>query len=1213
MVNPGNSKMFCSRDRDRFQCVSMITSSNSIGKLRFAQMTLGQRNKRNYKCQSSSAPREYVIQKNGSYEKVTKIEPAAVTREYAGLSHEQKMTKSNINACFQRVQKPSIQYLHDKCSLMNAEVTQPYENMSSTQRNANSNRNEISHTTSISPISSGCYGPVSEEDGIDNPSFLQENTAPISPRSNESYGSTSEEGSAEIPWFLQDYTASSGLRSDEYYGPTSEEDGVEIPWFLQDYTASSGLRSNEFYGPASEEGSVEIPLVPQNCTASNILRSNECYGPANEEDGVEIPLFLQDYTASSGLRSNEYYGPTSEEDGIEIPWFLQDYTASSGLRSNEFYGPASEEGSVEIPLVPQNCTASNILRSNECYGPAKEEDGVEIPWFLQDYTASSGLRSDEYYGPTSEEDGVEIPWFLQDYTASIGLRSNEYYGPTSEEDGIEIPWFLQDYTASSGLRSNEFYGPTSEEGSVEIPLVPQNCTASNILRSNECYGPANEEDGVEIPWFLQDYTASSGLRSNEFYGPTSEEDGVEIPWFLQDYTASSCLRSNECYGPASDEGSVEISWFTQNCTASNILRCYGPASEGDRVETPLFLQDYTISNPSPQRAPLSFPEHSTCFQSGLKSFLVDDCIHRSCIGELTGANAFQTSQNRSSIISERIPGESANYTNDDWVYCVNLELETGSSSDNYPSSWFDGDSRGHLDSVPGTPQHIQSQPSASGGFTSHSVTGITQHTQSQPTASGGSSHIGPRAPQHTQSQPSVLCSTTSDESYQTAIGECINDDWTCWSDVNDPSSWSDGHNYSVPGLSKNTHSSPFPCDSSSNSTESYQTAVEEYVSDNPTSWTDVEYRMESRSLYRESVPVTALVTQPPPEIYSRQLLSESWEYCNDDGVCRTDVRLRADCDPSIWFHPRNHECRYSSPKEPQVIQLQSEIRPSYSNPAFKTTTDKRTSELISHSADTPIQSLSRIFVPELVPGDVVFERDTEGERIYLGKGAFGRVYLATLKGEQNQVVVKEFTERLTVLEKILHETRILLLLEKTNAVPKCLGIMPTPYGPSRAAMVQECIGGGMTLQRLLNTNPPLVDQAGWLDICYQLARGLDAIHEQQVLVNDIKYDNILIDCESPCARAKFIDMGYASFRKPHIFMASEQTLERYFYLAPEIRQGEATSIKSDIYSLGYVYDHVVREAGLSRLTAVSKKCQRKRPKERPSTKTLINMISDILF
>ncbi|KAL5011345.1 hypothetical protein ScPMuIL_009896 [Solemya velum] len=1084
MVNPGNNKMFGSSERDRFQCASMITSSNSIGKLRFAQMTLGQWNKRNYNGQSSSVPREYVIQKSGSYKKVTKIEPATVTTKYVGSSYEQKMAKSNINACLGRVQEPSIQYLHDKCSLINAEVTQPYGNMSSTQRNANSNRNmgsvpkywnEIPHTTSISPISSGCYGPLSEEDGV------------------------------EIPLFPKNFTASNILRSHECYGPAIEEDGIEIPWFLQDYTASSGLRSNKYYGPAREEDGVEIPWFLQDYTASSGLRSNECYGPASEEDGVEIPWFLQDYKASNGLRSNEFYGPVREEDGVDTPSFFQDYTASISPRSNESYEPASEEGSVEIPWFPKNCTASNILRSNECYGPANEEDGVEIPWFLQDYTASSGLRSNNYYGPASGEDCVEIPWFLQDYTASSGLRSNEYYGTANEEDGIEKPCFIQDYTASNGLGSNEFYGP------------------------------ASEKDGIEIPWFLQDYTASGGLRSNE---------------------------------------------------------CCGPSSEGARVETPLFLQDYTISNPSTQRAPLSFPEHSTCFQPGLKPLLVDDCIHLSCIGELTGANAFQTSQNRSPIISEKILVESDSYTNDDWVHCVNLELETGGSSDNYPSSWFAGDSRGHLDSVPETPQHIQSQPLASGGFTSHSVTGI---------------------PQHTQSQQSALCSTSSDKSYQTAIGECINDDWTSWSNVNDPPSWSDDgsdrHHYSVPGLSKNTHSSPFPCGSSSNSTESYKTAVEEYVSDDPIP--DVEYKMQSTALYRESVPATPHVTQPPPEIYSRQLFSESWEFYNDNGVCWTDVRLRADCDPSIWFHPRNDECRYSSPREPQVIQLQPEIRPSNSNPPFKTTTDERLSELLSHSADTPIQSLSRIFVPELVTDDVVFERDAEGERIYLGKGAFGRVYLATLKGEQNQVVVKEFTERITVLEKILHETRILLLLEKTNAVPKCLGIMPAPYGPSRAAMVQECIGGGMTLQRLLNTNPPLVDQAGWLDICYQLARGLDAIHEQQVLVNDIKYDNILIDCESPCVKAKFIDMGYASFRKPHLFIASEQTLERYFYLAPEIRRGEATSIKSDIYSLGYVYDHVVREAGCSRLTAVSKKCQRKRPKDRPSTKTLINMISDI--
>ncbi|KAL5012365.1 hypothetical protein ScPMuIL_010916 [Solemya velum] len=828
-VNTRNNKMIGSTDRRRFQSVSIITSSNTVGKCRFAQMTLGHWNKGNYKGQPSSAPRAYVIQKNGSYQKVTKIDLATIRRGNVGSSQEQKMAMSNINACYRHVQKPSRLLVHEKRS--NVEAPQAYLNMMSpTQGNVNSDRNMES-----------------------------------------------------------------------------------------------------------------------------------VHGYANK--------------------------------------------------------------------------------------------------------------------------------------------------------------------------------------------IPR--TASIISRSNGCCSPANERDYVEIPWFLQDYTGSNSSRSNAFYGTANVENGVEIPWFLQDYTGSNSPRSNTCCGSASEENHVKIHWFRQ---------------------------DYTGSNTSPLRS-----------QSGLKSFLENDCAHRPCSEELTCADGcgFEINQNRSPTTSDNISEMNlcrstgtCDNRNDDRS-C--LDMETISSSDTYLSSWFGGEGRGHR--VPGTPQKTQPQRSACGG------------------------------------------STSSDESYQTAIGEYINDDWTYWSDVDDQSSWSDdgsiGHNYSVSDISKSTQSSP-----SSYSDESYQTAAEEYMNDNSISWTDVEYDVEGMSVYRLSAPRSPRITQSPSESKPLPLLSESWEYYNDDGFGWPDVRLRADCDPSIWFHKDDYECRYSAQNEPQMTQLQPSpyMLPSTSNHQFKTTAEECNVQLISctddwRTSDTCIaspegvliQALISISVPELEQEDVVFELDAGNEQVLLGKGAFGRVSLATLKSQQNKVVVKEFTERLTVLDQILHEARILLYLEKTNTVPKCYGLMPISHGLSQAALVQECIGGGMTLQRLLNNDPLLVDQAGWLDICLQLAIGLDAIHEQQVLLNDIKYDNILIDCESPCVQAKFIDMGYASFRKPHIFVASEHTLERYFYLAPEIRRGEATSIKSDIYSLGYVYGHVVREAGCSLLAAISQKCQRKRPKDRPSTKTLINVISDILL
>ncbi|XP_060067498.1 uncharacterized protein LOC132547711 [Ylistrum balloti] len=258
-------------------------------------------------------------------------------------------------------------------------------------------------------------------------------------------------------------------------------------------------------------------------------------------------------------------------------------------------------------------------------------------------------------------------------------------------------------------------------------------------------------------------------------------------------------------------------------------------------------------------------------------------------------------------------------------------------------------------------------------------------------------------------------------------------------------------------------------------------------------------------------------------------------------------------------------------------------------------------------------TLKHIRIPIVCKNDITFQKGRNGSEV-LGSGSFGSVYLAKHEQYQFDVCVKEFEMDSCTIYDIHHEAKLLLYLQTTKFVPICLGLMESPFVSSDFSLVQECFAHGCTLRMLLK-NPPLVFvKKKWIAICYQLFWGLKVIHEKQVLLNDIKSDNILVDYDSNdiMSNIRFIDLGLATYRRGYRFCNEPAYLEQFENYAPEIRQGYHSTPASDLYAVGYIVDKISEAFHILEIDPIAQSCTVEDPNERLSCYSVLDKLEDIM-
>jgi serine/threonine protein kinase len=222
------------------------------------------------------------------------------------------------------------------------------------------------------------------------------------------------------------------------------------------------------------------------------------------------------------------------------------------------------------------------------------------------------------------------------------------------------------------------------------------------------------------------------------------------------------------------------------------------------------------------------------------------------------------------------------------------------------------------------------------------------------------------------------------------------------------------------------------------------------------------------------------------------------------------------------------------------------------------------SSFLEAAKPTPDQPPKRFEHYELVTGE-------DGKPLELGRGAMGVTYKAFDVDLHCPVTLKVISERYLGEEsarlRFLREARAAAKVRHTN-VASVLHLGRTGSSYFYAMEFVE----GETLEKLIKHSGRLEVKLA-LEIAAQVAAGLAAVHEQNLVHRDIKPSNIMASPEEGGAvAAKIIDLGLAkpvnepgsqtAISMPGGFAGTPE------FASPEQFAGIGVDIRSDLYSLG---------------------------------------------
>ena len=212
-----------------------------------------------------------------------------------------------------------------------------------------------------------------------------------------------------------------------------------------------------------------------------------------------------------------------------------------------------------------------------------------------------------------------------------------------------------------------------------------------------------------------------------------------------------------------------------------------------------------------------------------------------------------------------------------------------------------------------------------------------------------------------------------------------------------------------------------------------------------------------------------------------------------------------------------------------------------------------------------LQASTLPFPPELRPR-MQFDGYEIAREIH--SSSRSHVYLAVDSESREQVILKvpsvDLRNDAAYLERFLMEEWVARRIDNAHVLKPCVQTRKRNY----LYIVTEFIEGQTLAQWMVDHPHPDIETIR--NIIEQIARGLQALHRQEMLHQDLRPNNIMIDRNGT---VKLIDFGavrVAGVAEIATATASQHILGTAQYTAPEYFIGEPGSARSDLFSLGVI-------------------------------------------
>ena len=170
--------------------------------------------------------------------------------------------------------------------------------------------------------------------------------------------------------------------------------------------------------------------------------------------------------------------------------------------------------------------------------------------------------------------------------------------------------------------------------------------------------------------------------------------------------------------------------------------------------------------------------------------------------------------------------------------------------------------------------------------------------------------------------------------------------------------------------------------------------------------------------------------------------------------------------------------------------------------------------------------------PEIIEGSRLEYMQRHSKFLRVGQGEVGEVYLARYHQDHSDLVAVKLIHKDLSLDLVLHEAAVATHLNVTGATAMCHGIVPLCASRryQSVAVVYEFIGEPHTYV-IKDWNELLVESSGdnpkvrlgrqdWLIIAQQLVRKVMEVHEQGMVLTDIKGKGHITELKSHERRLK---------------------------------------------------------------------------------------------